>query len=118
MNVSVIEIDSSAVRHNLSFFRSKLKKNTKLLVVVKAFSYGSDSVIISKILANENVGYYSLAFKVYQAFRGLLKPVNQALFPFLSKKYIKNKTAYYKLVKQISMIYVSVLVVLSVLLSF
>ena len=73
--------------------------------------------VLGMLSTNENVGYYSLAFKVYQAFRGLLKPVNQALFPFLSKKYIKNKTAYYKLVKQISMIYVSVLVVLSVLLS-
>jgi len=62
MNVSVIEIDSSAVRHNLSFFRSKLKKNTKLLVVVKAFSYGSDSIIISKILANENVDYLAVAY--------------------------------------------------------
>ena len=73
--------------------------------------------ILGMVSTNQNVGYYSLAFKVYQALRGLLKPVNQALFPFLSKKYLKNQLSYYKLVKKISIIYFVVLLSLSLLLS-
>ena len=61
-NPTVLEIDTSAVKHNLHYFRSKLKESTKLLVVVKAFAYGSDSVLISKILEEENVDYLAVAY--------------------------------------------------------
>ena len=60
-NVSILEINEAAIKQNLSFFKSKLKKTTKILVVVKAFSYGSDSVIISKILQNK-VDYLAVAY--------------------------------------------------------
>ncbi len=73
--------------------------------------------ILGMVSTNENVGYYSLAFKVYQALRGLFKPINQAFFPFLSKKYLENQILYYKLVKKISIIYFIVLLSLSILLS-
>ena len=61
-NVSVLEISESAIKHNLSFFKSKLKKTTKLLVVVKAFSYGSDSLIVSKILQENKIDYLAVAY--------------------------------------------------------
>jgi len=61
-NVSVLEIKKSALEHNLSFFRGQLSKNTKILAVVKAFSYGSDSVIISKILQDNHVDYLAVAY--------------------------------------------------------
>jgi len=61
-NVSVLEIKESAVKHNLAYFHSKLNEKTKILAVVKAFSYGSDSVIISKILQNNNIDYLAVAY--------------------------------------------------------
>lgn len=61
-NVSVLEINESAVKFNLSYFKSQLNKTTKILVVVKAFSYGSDSVIISKILQKNKVDYLAVAY--------------------------------------------------------
>jgi len=61
-NVSVLEIKESAVKHNLAYFRSKLNEKTKILAVVKAFSYGSDSVIISKILQKQNIDYLAVAY--------------------------------------------------------
>ncbi|MCK4631515.1 MAG: alanine racemase, partial [Bacteroidales bacterium] len=38
---TVLEIDLDAMVHNLNYFRSKLKPNTRVMVMVKAFSYGS-----------------------------------------------------------------------------
>ena len=71
--------------------------------------------VLGLLTDNETVGYYSLAYKVYGAIKGLLAPVNKAIFPFLSKKYVKNKEAYYKLIKKISTVYVMVLAVLALL---
>ncbi|WP_369048312.1 alanine racemase [Tenacibaculum sp. UWU-22] len=60
-HVSVLEIDAKAVKHNLNFFKQKLQPNTKILVVVKAFGYGSDAVDIAKIVENE-VDYFAVAY--------------------------------------------------------
>jgi len=61
-NPTVLEIDSSAFKHNLSYFKSKIKENTKLLVVLKAFGYGSDSIAIAKFLEKEKVDYLAVAY--------------------------------------------------------
>lgn len=61
-NVSVLEINRYAIKHNLAFFKSKLNQSTKILVVVKAFSYGSDSVLVAKILQNNNIDYLAVAY--------------------------------------------------------
>ncbi len=61
-NVSVLEINKVAIVHNLAFFKSKLNKNTKILVVVKAFSYGSDSILVAEILQKSNVDYLAVAY--------------------------------------------------------
>ncbi len=61
-NASILEINTSAIKHNLEHFKSKLLINTKILVVVKAFAYGSDSVILSEILDNEIVDYLAVAY--------------------------------------------------------
>lgn len=63
MSNAVLEINAAAIKHNISFFQSKLEVKTKLLVVVKAFSYGSDAVIISKILQQEHVDYLAVAYE-------------------------------------------------------
>ncbi len=78
--------------------------------------YTSINIFVLGLLTNNQaVGYYALADKIYGAIRGLLIPVNQALFPFLSKQYIQNKLSYYKMIKKISIVYFIALVSLSVL---
>jgi PST family polysaccharide transporter len=71
--------------------------------------------VLGLLTDNTTVGYYSLAYKVYGAIKGLLAPVNKAIFPFLSKKYVKSREAYYKLIKKVSIIYMMVLSILALL---
>jgi len=61
-NASVLEINEAAIKHNLSYFKSKLRKNTKILAVVKANAYGTDAVIVSKILEKQKVDYLAVAY--------------------------------------------------------
>lgn len=60
-HVTILEIDAKAVLHNINYFKQKLKPETKILAVVKAFGYGSDSVEIAKIVQNE-VDYFAVAY--------------------------------------------------------
>ena len=60
-HVATLQIDLKAVRFNLDYFKSKLQKNTKILVVVKAFGYGSDAVEIAKSIQN-SVSYFAVAY--------------------------------------------------------
>ncbi|HTF05665.1 MAG TPA: bifunctional UDP-N-acetylmuramoyl-tripeptide:D-alanyl-D-alanine ligase/alanine racemase [Bacteroidia bacterium] len=59
---TVLEIDLSAMVHNLNYVRSRLNPGTKLMVMVKAFSYGSGSFEIANILQFHRVGYLAVAY--------------------------------------------------------
>jgi len=59
---TVLEINLNAVVHNLNFYRSKLKPETKIMVMVKAFGYGSGSYEIAKALSHQKVDYLGVAF--------------------------------------------------------
>ena len=59
---TVLEINLNAISHNLSFYKSKLKPTTKLMVMVKAFAYGSGSFEIAKLLEHLQVDYLGVAF--------------------------------------------------------
>lgn len=59
---SVLEINLNAISHNLNFYKSKLKPSTKIMVMVKAFGYGSGSFEIAKLLAHHKVDYLGVAF--------------------------------------------------------
>ena len=61
-SVSVLEINEVAIKHNLNYFRSQLNEKTKILAVVKAFSYGSDAVIVSNILQKNKIDYLAVAY--------------------------------------------------------
>lgn len=71
--------------------------------------------VLGLLVNNQAVGYYALAEKIYGAIRGILDPVNQALFPFLSKKFTQNKLIYYNIVKKITIGYFIILIGLSIL---
>lgn len=56
-----LEIDLNALVNNLNVFRSLLRPQTKIMVMVKAFSYGSGDVEIAKILQYNHVDYLAVA---------------------------------------------------------
>ena len=62
-HVTVLEIDLNAIDFNLSYFKSKLHNTTKVLVVVKAFGYGSNAVEVAKYLAHK-VDYFAVAYLI------------------------------------------------------
>jgi len=59
---TILEINLNAISHNLNYFKSKLSPKTKLMVMVKAFGYGSGSYEIAKLLAHHKVDYLGVAF--------------------------------------------------------
>jgi len=58
---TVLEINMNALVNNLNVFRSLLKPATKIMVMVKAFSYGSGDVELAKLLQFQNVDYLAVA---------------------------------------------------------
>lgn len=59
---TVLEINLEALVHNLNHFRSRLNSRTKIMVMVKAFSYGSGSHEIANLLAFHRVDYLAVAY--------------------------------------------------------
>lgn len=59
---TVLEINLTALGNNYRYLKSKIKNNTQFLGVVKAFGYGSDSVIIAKELETLGVDYLAVAY--------------------------------------------------------
>lgn len=59
---TVLEINLNAITHNLNFYKSRLKPETKIMVMVKAFGYGSGSHEIAKALSHQKVDYLGVAF--------------------------------------------------------
>lgn len=59
---TVLEINLSALAHNVNYFKTKLKEGVKLMAMVKAHSYGSGGFEIASTLANQNIDYLTVAF--------------------------------------------------------
>ncbi len=59
---TVLEINLNAIVHNLNFYKSRLKPETKVMVMVKAFGYGSGSYEIAKALSHQKIDYLGVAF--------------------------------------------------------
>lgn len=59
---TVMEIDLGAMVHNLNYFRSLLQPGVKLMVMVKAFAYGSGSNEIASLLQYHRVDYLGVAY--------------------------------------------------------
>jgi len=56
-----LEIDLNALTHNLNIYRKQLNPDTKIMVMVKAFSYGSGDVEIASALQYQHVDYLAVA---------------------------------------------------------
>jgi Alr-MurF fusion protein len=59
---TIMEINLGAVVHNLNYFRSLIKPSTKIMVMVKAFAYGSGSAEIANVLQYHKVDYLGVAY--------------------------------------------------------
>lgn len=57
-----LEIDLYALSHNYKQYQTLLKKGTKIMAMVKAFSYGSGSFEVANKLQFEGVDYLAVAY--------------------------------------------------------
>ncbi len=59
---TVLEIDQNALLHNLRQYQNFIRPETKLMAMVKAFSYGSGSYEIANLLQFQKVDYLAVAY--------------------------------------------------------
>lgn len=59
---TVLEVNLNALIHNLDYFRRKINPETKIMAMVKAFSYGSGSFEIANILQYHRIDYLAVAY--------------------------------------------------------
>ncbi|MDF7814566.1 bifunctional UDP-N-acetylmuramoyl-tripeptide:D-alanyl-D-alanine ligase/alanine racemase [Hymenobacter sp. YC55] len=59
---TVLEVNLEALVQNLNFYRSRIKPGTKLMVMVKAFAYGSGSYEVANLLQFHRVDYLAVAY--------------------------------------------------------
>lgn len=59
---TVLQVNLNALIHNLNYFRSKLKPSTKIMAMVKAFSYGSGSYEIANVMQYHKADYLAVAY--------------------------------------------------------
>jgi Alr-MurF fusion protein len=57
-----LEINLNALRHNLKVYKHLLQPTTKIMAMVKAFSYGSGSFEIANLLQHSGVDYLAVAY--------------------------------------------------------
>jgi len=59
---TTVEIKLKNLKNNLEYLKSKITSKTKFMAVVKAFSYGSDSRVVSQELERLGVNYLAVAY--------------------------------------------------------
>jgi len=58
---TILEVNLNALVHNLNYYRSFLKPETKLVCMVKADAYGAGAVEVAKTLQEHRVDYLAVA---------------------------------------------------------
>ncbi len=77
-HTTVLEIDLDAMIRNLNYFRSKLRRGTRIVAMVKAGSYGAGDFEVAQMLQHQGVDYLAVAFAdegVRLRERGITMPV-------------------------------------------
>ncbi len=59
---TVLEINLTAMEHNLNYYKAMLQPGVKTMAVVKAFSYGAGSFEIANLLEFNKVDYLAVAY--------------------------------------------------------
>jgi len=58
---TILEVNLNALVSNLNYFRSKLRPETKVMCMVKAFAYGSGAVEVARTLQHHRCDYLAVA---------------------------------------------------------
>lgn len=58
---TILEVNLNALVDNLNYFRSKLRPETKMMCMVKAFAYGSGAVEVARTLQHNRCDYLAVA---------------------------------------------------------
>lgn len=59
---TVLEVNLTQLVDNLNVYKKKIKPTTKLMVMVKAFAYGTGTVEIPRLLEHEGIDYLGVAY--------------------------------------------------------
>lgn len=59
---TVLEVNLTALVNNINYYRSNLNPGTKIMAMVKAFSYGSGSFEIANVLQYNRIDYLAVAY--------------------------------------------------------
>lgn len=59
---TILDINLDALTHNLNYYREKVGSDTRLMVMVKAFAYGSGSAEVAQLLQFHRVDYLAVAY--------------------------------------------------------
>jgi len=59
---TVMEVNLSAIVHNLNEYKSRLNKGVKVMAMVKAFAYGSGSAEVASLLQFHKIDYLAVAY--------------------------------------------------------
>ena len=59
---TIMEINLNNLVENMNYYRSKLRRDTKLMVMVKAFAYGSGTFEVSNVLKFHHADYLTVAY--------------------------------------------------------
>lgn len=62
IHTTKLEINLNNLVENLNYFRSLLRPDTRIMVMVKALSYGSGTTEIASVLQHEKVDYLGVAY--------------------------------------------------------
>ncbi len=57
-----LEINLKSLVHNLNYYKSLVPSETKMMAMVKAFSYGNGGYELAEILQQNNIDYFGVAF--------------------------------------------------------
>jgi len=58
---TIMEVNLNALVDNLNYFRSKIRPETKMMCMVKAFAYGSGAVEVARTLQHHRTDYLAVA---------------------------------------------------------
>ena len=59
---SLCQINLAAIEHNIKILRSKLPKDTRMMVMVKAFAYGTDAFRIARFLTSCGIDIIGVSY--------------------------------------------------------
>ncbi|MEZ0607194.1 bifunctional UDP-N-acetylmuramoyl-tripeptide:D-alanyl-D-alanine ligase/alanine racemase [Fibrella sp. WM1] len=75
---TVLRIDLDALTHNLNYYREKIGQPTRIMVMVKAFAYGSGSAEVARLLQFHQVDWLAVAYTdegVFLREQGITLPI-------------------------------------------